>query len=344
MLIFIAAALFSALSLSCSPIMLEKNDAAFSELPPEIVETIALSPEKITLVFDKEVFPEKESFLIVPDIKIAQISSEENNITLDFERSANAGEEYFLKGTVSDSSSNSVSMGISFFGFNPDVPDIVINEFTSKGSASHPDAAELFVKRGGDMAGVTLYGGTKSSFADKFIFPRLKVSEGDYIILHFKPEGKEEEKNETEAKNSSGGKDASDTAWDLWIEGGKGLSGNNGTISLYDNPYGNMIDAVIYTDRASGGDAIAERPYRGFPSSKVMLQADEIAASGNWLTADREIKPEECVTSSHSSATRSICRNSTSEDTDSASDWHTVPVSKFSFGRANSDEIYLKEE
>ena len=182
---------------------------------------------------------------------------------------------------------------------------------------------ELYAKTAGNIAGITLFGGTKSSFTDKFVLPSHKVKAGDYILIHFKPQSFESHKADL----------------DFIIENGAGLSGNNGAITIYSNPYGELLDAVIYTNRTSESD----ENYRGFGSTKFMLQAEEIYEAGGWQISGDEITPEDCVPSGDSTATRSICRSGISEDTDTNRDWHTVPTSKYSFGKFNSDEVYVKK-
>ena len=101
---------------------------------------------------------------------------------------------------------------------------------------------------------------------------------------------------------------------------------------------GVAIVLVGHLNKSGGSKDI----HRGFGSAKFMLQADEVADAGGWKFEGDEVSPEDCIWSADSTATRSICRSSTSEDTDSKGDWHTVPTSKFSFGKKNSDEIYIK--
>lgn len=323
---------------SCAPIQAEKKTGSAAGYPPVVRSVENPSPGKIVLSFDKEINAEKESFSVSPGIDILEIRTEGRELTLIPAQEPEAGKEYFIRGTVYDAGNNSVSLGASFFGFNPRVPAVLINEFTSNGSGNHPDMAELYVTAGGNLAGITLYGGTKSSYTDKFVFPALEVGTGDFIIVHFKPEGLDTEINETENRNQAAGRDSSEEAWDFWISGGSGLSGNNGVISLYSNPYGSMMDCVIYTNRTSDSDTA----YRGFGSTKLMLQVDEAAAEGGWKGAGDTVRPEDCVSSALTTATRSCGRNSGSADTDTAGDWHTVPTSKFSFGKKNSDDIYVK--
>ena len=327
-----------ALFTACSPLPAEKKPNQGTASPPVVQEVSNSSPHLITLKFDKEISADPSNFLIVPDTGIASVECRGQIVTVQPAQPLSAGEEYFVKGTVQDSKRNSTSFGVTFFGFNPDLPQLVINEFTTNGSGKHPDSVELYVKKGGNAAGITLFGGTKTTFQDKFILPSFHVEDGDYVIIHLKPQGIETEVDEKERKDEAKGYDSSDVAWDFWVREGSGLSGNNGAITLYTNPYGQLMDAVLYTNRTSESDT----NYRGFGSSKFMLQADEIAEAEGWTFDEDEIAPEDCVWSADSTATRSICRSSTSEDTDGKGDWHTVPTSKFSFGKENSDEIYVK--
>jgi len=328
-----------ALLSACTPLPAEKKPTQSTAAPPVATEVLNRSPNLITLKFDKEISADPSAFMIVPEVGISSVECHGQTVDVYPAQALEAGEEYFIKGTVQDSKSNSTSFGMTFFGFNPDLPLLLINEFTTNGSGKHPDTVELYVKKGGNAAGITLFGGTKTTFQDKFILPSFRVKAGDYVLIHLKPQGIETEVNEKERQDVSKGYDSSDTAWDFWVQGGSGLSGNNGAITLYTNPYGELMDAVIYTNRTSESD----ENYRGFGSAKFMLQADEIAEDGGWKTEGDEITPEDCVPSSDSTATRSICRSSTSADTDTKGDWHTVPTSRFSFGQENSDEIYIRK-
>ena len=327
-----------ALLSACTPLPAERKPDQGTAAPPVATEVLNSSPSLITLRFDKEISADPSAFMIVPDVGISNVECHGQTVEVYPAQPLVAGEEYFIKGTVQDSKSNSTSFGMTFFGFNPDLPVLLINEFTTNGSGKHPDTVELYVKKGGNAAGITLFGGTKTTFQDKFILPSFHVNAGDYVLIHLKPQGIETEVDEKERKDEAKGYDSSDTAWDFWVQGGSGLSGNNGALTLYTNPYGQLMDAALYTNRTSESDA----NYRGFGSAKFMLQADEIADAGGWNIEEDEIAPEDCIWSADSTATRSICRSSASEDTDAKGDWHTVPTSKFSFGKENSDEIYIK--
>jgi hypothetical protein len=96
------------------------------------------------------------------------------------------------------------------------------------------------------------------------------------------------------------------------------------------------MDGVLYSNRTSQSD----ESYRGFGSAQTLARAEELAQAGGWKSAGTRVSPEDAVNPDGSTGTRSICRQSSSADTDSFEDWHIVPTRKASFGAENSDEVY----
>jgi hypothetical protein len=168
-------------------------------------------------------------------------------------------------------------------------------------------------------------------------FPPREVAAGDYVVAHLKTFTGEAAINEVNNKGESGGADSSAAAWDFWLPGEEAaLPGGNGLVCLYRDPSGGLLDAMIYSERTSTSDTA----YGGFGSKNFQAQAAELAATGQWKTDGETIRPEDCVPSAACTSTRTLCRGSSSADTDAAADWHTVPTGKSSFGQPNSDERY----
>ena len=115
------------------------------------------------------------------------------------------------------------------------------------------------------------------------------------------------------------------------------MGGNNGAVSVFDRPGGECLDALIYSTRTTGSDEL----YGGFGSADMKTRAEELAACGAWIAAGSRVTPEDAVNPEGSTATRSLCRSSTSTDTNQSCDWHIVPTRRATFGGANSDEIYV---
>ncbi len=321
---------------SCGPITELKSFFDADLTPPVLVNISSLSPTEIELTFDEQCSTVVEELKIYPELEISRLKADERRIILTVSPQT-PGSEYTLEGVVEDAVGNSLSFISRIYGYNPSIPQLLINEFTTRGTGYHPDVVELRILSPGNMGGVTLYQGTPDNWRDRHTFPAFAVAEDNFIIIHFRPEGLPEEINETEAMDLSGGLDASDDAFDFWIAAGTGISGNNGVISLYEQPGGRIIDGVLYSDRTSESDTT----YRGFGTLDALERADELAADHGWIISFDLARPEDAVSPEGSTGTRSICRSSLSTDTDTLADWHIVPTRGATFGYPNSDEIYM---
>jgi len=319
----------------CGPIAELKSFSDADLTPPVLVKVCSLSPTEIELTFDEQCTAMVEGLKIQPELEISGVTTREQTIILTVSLQT-PGSEYTLEAVVEDAGGNSLSFISRIYGYNPSIPELLINEFITRGTGNHPDVVELRILSPGNMGGVTLYQGTPDNWRDRLIFPPFAVAEDNFIIIHFRPEGLPEEINETEAMDLSGGLDASDDAFDFWIAAGSGISGNNGVISLYEQPGGRIIDGVLYSDRTSESDTA----YRGFGTLDALERADELAADHGWIISFDLARPEDAVSPEGSTGTRSICRSSLSTDTDTLADWHIVPTRGATFGYPNSDEIY----
>lgn len=320
---------------SCGPIPDIRDLLEVDIIPPQFQCIKTLNTNQIELVFNEKTILNQQDLYFKPALTISTIQAKNNSLIINC-LDMKPGQEYTLETMVKDENGNGLTFIATFYGFNPAIPELVINEFTTQGSASHPDIVELFIKTDGEMGGVTIYQGTKNNFKDQFIFPQFTVKAGDFILIHFKPQGITEEIDETQKKDISGGLDASDNAFDFWIKQGTGISGNNGVISLYTQPNGKIIDGVLYSNRTSNSDT----KYRGFGTKATMERADELNAEQAWICEQELIRPEDGINPDDSTATRSMCRDSSSADSDAKTDWHIVPTKGASFGLPNSDEVY----
>ena len=328
------------LLISCNPI---RRDIFYdiSDLTPPLLESAgAVTAQQIDICFDEPVMVVEDSVRIDGALVVTQTEVMECGVALQVNQPLVAGRAYRVGIAVSDHNGNSLDVVTEIYGYNPTIPALVINEFTTRGSKNHPDLVELYLLEDGNVGGITLYNGSANNWSSRKVLPNLTLSAGQYILVHFKPEGIPEEVDETLSPNSSGGKDAHSNAWDFWVEEGKGLSGNNGLLTLYSNPYGMLLDAAPYSNRTSDSDS----KYRGFGSRALMNQVDEIVAAGGWQIAEGQARPEDLIFSDHGTATRSLNRDSSANDSDHANDWHTVPTSGYSFGEVNSDERHTPRQ
>ena len=303
--------------------------------PPQLQAVLSTGPSQLSVQFDEEasLVPDKTS--ISPPLAVTEITGPGRQIEIRGQTQS-PGRLYTLEAEAEDAKGNRASFMADFYGYNGRVPGLLINEFTPQGSGNHPDLVELKALTAGNLGGMVLYQGTPASFDNRIVFPPLEVAEGAFVLVHWKPTGDPAEVNETQDMTASKGFDASDGAWDLWVADGKGLSGNNGVLSLHDRPGGKCLDGVLYSNRTSQSD----ESYRGFGSAETLARAEELVQAGGWKPAGARVSPEDAVNPDGSTGTRSICRLSHPVDTNSSEDWHIVPTRKASFGAENSDEVY----
>jgi hypothetical protein len=330
---FLAATALGALA-GCGP--LADSRSAGVDLRPPLVQAVqTVGPDEIGIEFDEEATLVPEKTRITPPLAVAGVTAEGKQVLVRGAKQV-PGLHYALEAEARDARGNSASFLVDFYGYNPQVPRVLINELTPRGSGSHPDLVELKALTAGNMGGVVLYLGGPDSYDNRLVFPSLSVAAGSFILVHCKPAGDPAEVNECKDMAESGGQDASGKAWDFWLEEAKGLGGNNGVVSLYERPGGACMDGILYSNRTSQSD----EAYRGFGSADMLARAEKLASDGGWKPSGPRVSPEDAVNPEGSTSTRSICRSSVSADTDAAEDWHIVPTRKASFGADNSDEMY----
>jgi len=325
-------------SILCSACSFHEGSQLLQEpdlTPPRFLEVSPTESPEVHLIFNETIKTECNMITLDSGESVLLEVFDSTTLALIPQSELIPGHLYKAALTVEDLSGNSCRFILPFWGWNPRLPGVLINEMNPKGSDSNPDCIELYFTKGGNTAGLCLYYGTRNYYDYRYVLPDLEVNDGDYLIIHCRRKFLDEEVSEYEDKAVSGGKLSSDDAWDLWLPEDQGLSGANGVLTIYNTPGGILQDGVVYTDR----DPDPEDDYLGWTSRTFDPVADLYSEAG-WNFSNENINPKEAVFSGESTATRSICRNSQSFDSDSKDDWHTVPTSQKSFGSINTDEVY----
>jgi hypothetical protein len=305
--------------------------------PPRLEKVTGVETNVLEARFDKDTWVEPESLRVYPGLEVSSFEDGSPVVRIVFREEAQPGQRYTLELSVRDERGNTCSFLYHFYGYNPRIPAMRINEFVNASSKTIYTLVEIIVLSDGNMGGVALFEGTKS-YADKtFIFPALEVRQGDFILVHFNTIEDGNEVNETGgSKTEASGTGAQPTAWDFWLPGSGGLTKDNDVISLYTNPEGDVIDGLLYTSRIYEAGA----KYNGFGTSLMLNKVMELVSGGGWRIAADEPFPQDGFNPTGATSTRTICRDSQSTDTDSAADWHIVPSGKRTPGAVNSDEVF----
>jgi hypothetical protein len=158
------------LAVSCAPLK-ENGDISIDLNPPVLVSVNTTAVDTIVLSFSEEAFLDTASCAISPALTFNSVENSNGELVIKVAEPMAIGEEYKLMATVADTAGNSTWLIVRFYGFNPVLPVVLINEFITQGSSAHPDLVELKVMSSGNMGGITFYHGSKLQIP--FRVPRL---------------------------------------------------------------------------------------------------------------------------------------------------------------------------
>ncbi len=299
--------------------------------PPRMVSCERDGSNTVVLRFDK---PVVQLSITAPEGEVGHQSEDNLDFRLSFSVDPQPGAEWVLKVQAADGAGNSALYLVAVYGVNPRLPPVRLNELSIQGSNTKPDYIELLALGDGNLAGLVVALGKPADGEAFYTFPSVEVRKGDYILLHTKPQGIPQEKDETKNKWESGGLLSSPTAWDFWWRGGKGLSGTNGLVVLLDNPRGRGLDAVLYSNRTSASD---DR-YQGWGSAAMLQRVEWLARLGTWGDGTAEkLAPEDAVPSSYATSTRTLNRKNTGSG---KSAWFTGASGTATPGAVNTTQAH----
>lgn len=302
--------------------------------PPILKSLKADSVNSIVLSFSEDVNLIESLYISREKLNILTTESSTNSLRIEFLEELTPGREYCSEFTIEDLNGNTLSFISLFYGYNPEIPGLLINEFTCKGTKTNPDKVELYVTKSGNMAGVTLYNGVSSNNDSMFIFPSIDVHRGDYIVIRAITERYPTECIEISDLNVDNDRKFIDGVRDIRTAK-LNLSSTNGVFTIYNEPFGYIIDSVAYSKNINN----SEKSNRNFGLKKVVERIDILQESGGWIGAEDLIFPNDTVNVDRSTTTRSLNRNSFL-DSDSKNDWYLVPTGSYTFGYENSIERY----
>lgn len=280
--------------------------------PPVLLGVTSVASSIVKLQFDEPVKVWENSF----GSCTARADGKDVYVTLGSDLTP--GELSWISGRVRDYVGNTSGLRVKVWGYNGRLADVRINEFTTKGSGKSPDRVELEVIKDGNLAGLSLYGGVPDDWDVWFMFPDVDVKKGDFLVVWFcecLPDGM------TEGPSGIGR-----TVFNYCSKGDVSLATNNGTIVLAGTPTpgARILDAVVYSNFTSS--------HEGFGTKSAYERAMWVLEGGYWKG--------EAISSTSSTATRSMSRKMGCVDSDSAGDWYVTVTSGSTFGFQNTSQAF----
>ena len=238
-------------------------------------------------------------------------------VYVSLDASLKPGTRSYVHGRVKDYSGNTTGFTIQVWGYNPDLPQVLINEFTTKGTAKSPDRTELRILSSGNINGMTLYNGVPSDFDALVVFGDIDVRADDMVVVWWTEDISVPEVQE----DMTGGR-----VFNICAQSTEALPSNNGALVLCGSPAlgADVLDAVVYSNFSAS--------YGGYGTRSAQERAKWVTGSGAWSG--------DPLDSTTSTATRSMGRLPDADDSDSAKDWIVTVTGGATFGVRNSTEAF----
>jgi hypothetical protein len=251
------------------------------------------------------------------------------------------GEKIIADILVEDENRNTLNVLVPFRARNDRMPQLVINELrTEYASASgrnppRVESVEFLAKSSGNLGALRLFIAGNSLTEPVFEFPPTEVRAGEYIVLHLRTmlEGSVDETGNNLAL--SGGAEALPDARDFWVPGTTKLLRKTEIVYLVDQD-DRIIDAVL----------LSENPGSTWGKASLTTAAEFIASQRAWLPSEHNagepytLTPSDAIISKSTTATRTICRDETLENTRCARNWYTTVTSGATLGKPNNPNRY----
>jgi hypothetical protein len=191
---------------------------------------------------------------------------------------------------------------------------------------------ELKALEAGNLGALRLFipGNTKAPVV--FEFPPAEVGAEQYIVVHLRTveDGVVNEANGD--PSLSGGADTTKISWDFWVPDSEKLLHKTDVVYLMDQD-DTIVDAVM----------MSENPDPWWAKDHFVQAADLLYRQGAWASAEGEIPgPADAVITFNikTAMTRSISRDETVPDSNSAADWYITATSGATPGAVNSTKRF----
>jgi hypothetical protein len=312
-------------------------DALFgvSAVPPVYEGHQVLSGKQINFTFSTDVTVRHARFQ--PDIPVEETVNG-RTISVIFAEERAGGAKITADVLVEDHDGNTLNILVPFRTRNERVPELVINEIRFDYSKPKSEYIELKTKTAGNLGALRLFAVSASVKDPIYEFPPVEVDAGEYILLHLRTlptdNGVDELETALNLAASGAPNDVPADARDLWVPANKKTVHKTDVIYLVDQD-DTILDGLALCEEAAVWD-----------KNKTLYSkaAELLAKQHQWLSKDgiaiKSPSAEDAVSGKKTTTTRTLCRDETIDDSNTAPDWYICDTSKCSPGKQNSTVRY----
>jgi hypothetical protein len=270
---------------------------------------------------------------------------EGETVTVTLSEPLKGGERFVADLLVEDGRRNTLNVLIPFRARNERIPEILITELRTEVSKLKVEFVELKTLSAGNLGALRLFVATNSMDIPIFEFPPVEVAEGEYLVVHLRSAEAGIVNELGEDRGESGGTETSPEARDFWVPEATERFRKTDAVYLMDQD-DRIIDGVIFSETAdiwwTKEILAASAELLGAQDAWIPLSA--AGGSGDESPAGQAVAvpgPADAVDSSKTTNTRSICRDETVPDSNSAADWYITVTSGATPGNTNNPNRFV---
>ncbi|MDL2229795.1 hypothetical protein LJC14_06050 [Treponema sp. OttesenSCG-928-L16] len=267
-----------------------------------------------------------------PSVEVSAAAGGET-VHVSFLEDPGEGERLTADMLVKDRGGNTLNVLVPFRTRNERMPEFVITELRTEYSKPRVEFVEFFTSTAGNLGALRLFIASSGTDTPVFEFPPAEVRAGEYIVLHLRTLENESVNETGNDLGVSGGNEASAQARDFWVPGSAKLLRKSDAVFFTDQD-DRIIDAVL----------LSENPDAWWNKEELSLAASFVGEQGAWLQGEHPERnapgPKDAVPAAGTTPTRTICRDESAADSNSALDWYICAASSASPGAQNSTKRY----
>jgi hypothetical protein len=291
----------------------------------------AVSEDEIEFEFSRPVTIKSIKF--EPELAVASIE-DGSTVKVKLDEIPKLGIEFTAEILAEDTDKNTINVVIPFRARNNRMPQLVINEIRTEISKPKCEFIEFKTLTAGNLGGMRVFflGNTNATKQTIFEFLPVEVKKDEYIVLNLRTleENCKDEYGEDLAE--SGGTNSTPTSRDFWIPGN----------SIVIHAAASAIYVLDQDDKALAAVMISDNAASGWAKDYLAEAAEFLFKEGAWQSVDGKIGgPANAVNTTGTTATRTICRDETVENTNTAADWYITNTSKATPGKPNDPKRYV---
>lgn len=270
---------------------------------PRVTEKILINNNIVHLVFSETV-EIVECFVNKIKIKTPEIG---NELYIKLDEDVKPGDDITIYILIRKTNGNTLRASLTLSGVNNNLPGLLINEVSIKGTSASPDRIELLVTEPGDTLGMVV----ADSKGESYTLPSIIVEKDDILVIYWN------------SKTTKTKEIRDDERYTYYLNSGvqSTLSGTNGTIVLSECKNGKTMDSLVYSNFTTS-------LYSNLGTEKAERIYNKLKEEGEW--------EGDAVDSSQVTTSRVLARLPGAIDTNTLEDWFVTKARSSTFGDINS--------